>query len=304
MSEPIVWLNDQIVPESQAGLRVFNLGIVLGATVTEMTRTFQHEPFRLDDHIARLYRSMKYTCIDEPCPADVMVRRTLDVIGHNAALIGPDEELGVIHFVTAGESALYANSLTAAEGSTLCIHTFTLPFGTWRHLFTDGAHVVTPSTRHIPPSCLDAKAKNRSRLHWHIASKQAEAVDSAAIPLLLDLDANITECAGSNFVIVRDETICTPTDRNILHGISLQTVEDLAGEAGLGYEAMDLQLYDVIQADEAWLPSTPYCIAPCTRVNTIPIGDSRPGPRWRRMLEVWSKHVGMDIHSQLLGNGR
>ncbi|MAE60784.1 MAG: branched-chain amino acid aminotransferase, partial [Planctomycetaceae bacterium] len=67
-----------------------------------------------------------------------------------------------------------------------------------------------------------------------------------------------------------------------------------------GYVAQDLQLYDVIQADEAWLPSTPYCIAPCTRVNTLPIGDGQPGPRWRRMMDVWSNHVGMDILAQLL----
>ena len=45
-----------LVPASQAHLAIFDAGIVLGATVTEMTRTFRHEPYRLDDHLDRRVR--------------------------------------------------------------------------------------------------------------------------------------------------------------------------------------------------------------------------------------------------------
>ena len=54
MSEPLVYLNGRMVPASQAHLAIYDAGIVLGATVTEMTRTFRLEPFRLDDHLDRL----------------------------------------------------------------------------------------------------------------------------------------------------------------------------------------------------------------------------------------------------------
>ena len=60
MPEPIVYLNGEFVPASQAKLNIYDLGIVLGATMAEMTRTFAHRPFRLEDHVARLYRSCKY----------------------------------------------------------------------------------------------------------------------------------------------------------------------------------------------------------------------------------------------------
>ena len=40
MAEAIIYLNGDRVPESKAGLKVFDAGIVLGATTTEMTRTF------------------------------------------------------------------------------------------------------------------------------------------------------------------------------------------------------------------------------------------------------------------------
>ena len=41
MSEPIVYLNNGFVPAAQAKLNIYDLGIALGATLTEMTRTFR-----------------------------------------------------------------------------------------------------------------------------------------------------------------------------------------------------------------------------------------------------------------------
>ena len=183
---------------------------------------------------------------------------------------------------------------------TICIHSFPLRFSMWRHLFIEGAHVVTPSIRHIPPQCVEPKMKNRSRLHWFLADKQSQAVDPRAITLLLDLDGNVTECAGSNFVIVRGNTIVTPTTRNILWGVSLQTVKELAQEIGMQFIEKDFQPYDVINADEAWLTTTPYCLAPCTKINNIPIGTGQPGPWFKAMQQAWSRRVGMDIETQLM----
>jgi branched-chain amino acid aminotransferase len=302
MIEPVVFLNNRFVPASQAKLNIYDLGIVLGATLTEMTRTFRHQPYRAADHVARLYRSLKYSGIAVPLSPDEMLARTHELAEANCKLLRPDEDIGIVHFVTPGENALYAGSagLTGPMSPTICIHSFPLRFGLWRHLFVDGAHVVTPSIRHIPPQCIEPKMKNRSRLHWFLADKQSQAVDPRAITLLLDLDGNVTECAGSNFVIVKGRAIITPTTRNILWGISLQTVREIAEEIDMEFIEKDFQPYDVINADEAWLTTTPYCLAPCTKINNIPIGDGRPGPRFQKMIAAWSRRVGMDIETQVM----
>lgn len=302
MSEPLVYLNDGFVPASQAKLNIYDLGIVLGATLTEMTRTFRHRPFRAEEHVGRLYRSLKFSGIAIPLTPEEMLARTNELAAANCKLLGRDADLGIVHFVTPGENALYAGSAGSAGPlrPTICIHSFPLRFEMWRHLFTEGAHVVTPSIRHIPPQCLEPKMKNRSRLHWWLADKQSQAVDPQAITLLLDLDGNVTECAGSNFVIVKGRTIISPTPRNILWGVSLQTVRELAQEIGMEFVERDFQPYDVVNADEAWLTTTPYCMAPVTRINTTPIGDGKPGPRFKKMLAAWSSQVGLDIEEQVL----
>ena len=55
--EPLVYLNGRKVPASQAHLAIYDAAIILGATVTDLTRTFRQQPYRLEDHVARFYRS-------------------------------------------------------------------------------------------------------------------------------------------------------------------------------------------------------------------------------------------------------
>jgi branched-chain amino acid aminotransferase len=234
-----------------------------------------------------------------------MRAKTHELIEANCAFIEAGQDLGVIHFITPGENRIYAGSAagTARLTPTFCMHTFPLPFSVWRHLFTEGTHVVTPAIRHIPPQCLDPKTKNRSRLHWWLADQQSQAVDPKAITLLLDLDGNITECAGSNFLIAKGRTVYSPTSRNILEGVSLITVRELTAELGWNWVEKDLQPYDVVNADEAWLTTTPYCVAPCTRINNTPVGCGKPGPMFAELMAAWSKRVGVDILKQILEIG-
>lgn len=302
MTEPLVYLNTDFVPASQAKLNIYDLGLVLGATLTEMTRTFRHRPYRAEEHVARLYRSLKFAGIAVPLSPAQMLAKTQELVQANCRLLASDEDLGVVHFVTPGENLLYAGSAGAAGPltPTICIHSFPLRFSLWRHLFLDGVHVVTPSVRHVPPQCIEPKMKNRSRLHWFLADRQTRAVDPRAVTLLLDLDGNVTECAGSNFVIVKDGVVVTPPTRNILWGESLQTIKELAPQLGLGFVERDFQPYDVVNADEAWLTTTPYCMAPCTKINNIPIGDGKRGPHFGRMIQAWGERVGLNIESQIL----
>ena len=298
--EPLVYLCGRFIPASQASLKIYDAGIVLGATVTEMTRTFRHQPFRLEDHVARLFRSLKYTRMETGLSPTELISISRELLAHNVKLIQPQEELGLIHFVTAGEYPVYAGS--AASGGpmtpTVCAHTFPLPFALWSQRMQEGAHVVTPSIRHVPPQCFDPKMKYRSRMHYYLADMEARLVAPDAIGLLLDLEGNVTETSGANFLLVQQGEVISPTRRNILPGISRQTVIELAKRLDIPYAERDLQVHDVMNADEALLTSTPFCVMPVTRINSAPIADGKPGAIFRRLIEVWSREVGLDILGQ------
>jgi branched-subunit amino acid aminotransferase/4-amino-4-deoxychorismate lyase len=238
LSEPLVYLNGQLVPASQAHLAIFDAGIVLGATVTEMTRTFRHCPWRLHDHLDRLFRSLRYTRMDIGMSKDQLAKISEELLANNARLIDHEDELGLIHFVTAGEYPTYAGMAGRAVRTTptVCVHTFPLPFELWARKMQGGAHVVTPSIRHVPPQCYDPKMKYRS----------------------------------------------------------------LAGQLGVPFVERDIQVFTVMNADEAFLASTPYCLLPVTKINGVPIGDGKPGPVFRRLLDAWGREVGLDIERQIV----
>ena len=174
-----------------------------------------------------------------------------------------------------------------------------MPFELWVSKLDTGAHLVTPSIRHVPPQCYDPKMKYRSRMHYYLADKEAQLVDPDASALLLDLDGNVTETGGANFLIVERGTIVSPTLTNTLPGISRATVIELAAKLGIPFVEKDIQVHSVMNADEAFTTTTPYCIMPVTKINGVRIGDGRPGPIWKRLLTAWSELVGIDIERQM-----
>jgi len=306
MSEPFVYLKGNFVPASQAHIAIFDASVVLGATVTDLCRTFNRVPFRMDDHVARFYRSCKYARIAPPISAAATIEVAQELIRRNSELLQPGEELALVQFISPGEFSVYAGAAGGAGDliPTYCLHTFPLPFRFWRHFFTDGVHVVTPSIRHVPPQCVDPKIKCRSRMHWWLADQETHLVDPKAVSLCLDLEGNVTETSGSNFLIYNGKEIVCPSRRNVLRGISVETVIELCDELNIGFVEHDFQVFDVINAEEAFLASTPYCLAPVTKINGIAIGTGKPGPLLHRLLDLWSQRVGVNIIEQIVSPDR
>ncbi|HEY3129863.1 MAG TPA: aminotransferase class IV [Acidobacteriota bacterium] len=300
---PRVYIRGRLIPASDAHISIYDFGIVLGATVTDCLRTFRHLPYRLEDHVKRFYESCKYARIPVPIPAEEAAAVTRELVSSNASLLSPEQDLAVIFFITPGENTVYAGSAAATDAlkPTFCIHSFPIPFHLFRAFYTKGGHLVTPSTRHVPPECVDPKIKNRSRLHWWLAEQEARLVDPAAMPLLLDLNGNLTETSGSNVLLVKNGVVLSPTPRNILLGISRKVVQEICYQLGLPFVERDLQVHDAMTADEVFVTTTPYCLAPVTRVNGVAVADGKPGgPIFERILGAWSKQVGVDIRGQIM----
>lgn len=298
--QPLAYFRDRLIPAAEAKLSIYDLGIIMGATVTDMARTYGHRPFRLRDHLVRFYESCKYARLKVPVSLEAAEKVTLELTDHNAQALVASEDLAIAHFITPGENPIYAGSAAGAVHlePTFCIHTFPLPFSSWAHLFREGAHVVTPSIRHIPPQCVDPKIKCRSRMHWWLADQETHLADPKAVTLLLDLDGNVTETGGSNFLIAKHGALISPTARNTMRGISRQNVIELCAKLKIAFSERDFQVHDVINADEAFLTTTPYGIAPATRINGLEIGNGKPGPLFKRIAAAWSEQVGFDILEQ------
>ena len=306
MKEPIAYLNGEHLPASQATLPVYDSGVVLGATVAEMTRTFGHQLFRLNEHLDRLFHALEYMQFDTGLTKDEFRKLSIEIVENNVRWLDKENDLGLTHFVTAGTFATYDKITPERHVTrpTVCIHTFPLPFSLWAEKLKAGQQLVTPNIRHVPPQCYDPAIKNRSRLHYYLADQEARRVVPGATALLLDIDDHVTETIAANFIMVCDRTLISPMLKNILPGISRKTVFELASNLGLQTVEKDILVEDVIEADEAFTTSTSYCMMPVTHINNVPIGNGKPGPVYRTLIAAWSKRVGVNITTQITSHGR
>jgi branched-subunit amino acid aminotransferase/4-amino-4-deoxychorismate lyase len=301
MSEPLAYSNGRFMPAAQAQLAYWDAGLVLGATVAEMTRTFRHQPYQLEEHVHRLFCALDVLGLDIGLSATALADLSRELLAHNARLVDDTTELGLVQFVTAGEYALYAGR-PPRTGPTVCMHTFALPFHRWADKLRRGTHLMTPTIRQVPPQCWDPAMKCRSRMHYYLAEQEVHRHDPEASALLLDLAGHMTETSTGNFLMVERGVLVSPPATYTRPGVSRATVIELAGELGIPFAERDIPLLEALAADEVFLSSTTYCLMPVTRINETPIGDGQPGPVFRRLLAAWSARVGVNIERQIVAS--
>ncbi len=299
MTEPTAYLSGEWIPFPEARLSVADFGVVQAATVTEMIRTFGHRPFRVAAHLERLRQSLAATGIADPTLVDELPPIIERVVRENAPLIDASDDLGISLFVTAGINPMYAGTGTAHSPSpTVCVHSFPLAFDRWAEKYDGGTTLVTPAVRAIPRATIDPRIKSRNRLHWFLADREARQTDPGAMALLLDSDGHLTETSSGNILLYDGHVLRTPRAECVLEGVSQNVVFEQATTFDLPHRAENLDVADLIEAQEAFVSSTTYCLLPVTKVNGEPIGTGAPGPLYRRLIDAWSHMVEVDIIRQ------
>tara|TARA_B100000378_G_C18017720_1_gene403085 strand:- start:176 stop:1081 length:906 start_codon:yes stop_codon:yes gene_type:complete len=296
VAEYTAYFKGEWMPFSQVKIDPMDRGFTVGDVVFDVARTFNGKSFRMEDHIQRLYRSLKFVRIDPGLSAKEMLDISEEVVQRNDHLRAEVGDFTITQFVTRGPGS----SSRSAGPPAVCVKVAPIGFGRFADLFKDGAHGVITRTRSYPVESLDPKVKNYSRMNFNLADLEAADVDPEAWPILTDADGSLTEGTGYNVFLVTDGVIRTPGDRNILQGVSRGMVFDLARQLNIPLVEEDLQPYDLYTADEAFFSGTSPCVLPVSKVDQREIGDGRPGPIVQQLLSAWSETVGMDIVDQAL----
>lgn len=298
----VVWFNGEFIPESEARISIYDSALMFGDMVFEMTRSFNKKQFKLGEHLERLYASVKYVHIPLEMSIDEMGKHINETIEANESCFAVDDEHRLMIDVSRGILSIYHGIVGAHAGPNVIIADFPLRWTVagMGKLFDSGINAVITSQRAIPANLLEPKVKNRSRMHYLMANIEvSHYAGENNWALLLDPDGFIAEGTGDNFFIVKDKMIITPEPRNILRGISRAYVFELAKKLCLPCIEKNIEPYDVITADEAFMTGTPFCILPVTSLNSTLIGNAMMGKITRQLLDLWSSEVGVDIIGQI-----
>ena len=316
LKERVTYHSGDWVPESRASIHIYDSQFMFGDGVFEMARTFNHKFFLLEEHIDRLFRSMKFLQIPITKSKQEVIDLCLEVFERNKDHwhqneLGQLEECRIMINVSRGPLAIYREVFELKKGQewnqpTWIINAWPLS-KTARalgHFYNTGVNAVIPPQRQIPARLLENKVKNRSRMHYQMANLQTKPFGKDAMPLLLDEDGFITESTGANFIMVKNGRLIVPELRNMLRGSSMIYItEVLAPQLNLEVEYRNFEPYDVMDCDEAMFTGTYINLLPCNRLNGEYFDDSLIddpfGPVTKRICEGWSKNIGIDFISQI-----
>lgn len=298
-NQRVAYFNGDILPESEVRVSFRDRGFKFGDAVFDMARTFGHKPFKLKEHVDRLYDSLTYCQIDPGLDADEMLRLSEQVLDINLPLLPPDGDYWLGQRVSRGFDAV-EDEAPDHPGANVIIECTPIPFKARAPHFRDGIDVIVPSVRRTSPGSLSPRAKTHNYLNMIMGDLEVHAQDDNAWAVLLDENGNLCEGLGSNIFVVRGGVLLTPRENFVLPGVSRRTVIDLAVDAGIEVRETDIALFDGYTADEAFLTSTSLCLCPVASINGNRVGDGIPGPVTKTLLDAFSALVDYDFVGQYL----
>ncbi len=300
-SQRIVYLNGDYVPEPEATVHVSDRGFIYGDAVFDTARTFNGKIFRLQDHVDRLMRSLRYLRIDPGLTAKQIVDISGEVLDRNRHLLGADEDYWVFQRITRGPA--FAEPVDGESSATVIVLCIPLPLAVRAPLFRDGIEVVIPTTRRIAPDALSPNAKTNNYLNLIVAGQETEKIARGSWPILLDYRGFLCEGSGSNIFLVRDGMVMTPQEQYVLPGISRKVVIELCGKLDIPCRETDLTHFDMTTADEAFITSTSICMCPVKSFNGELTADTTiPGPITKKLMDAYCEEIGFDYIAQYMAH--
>jgi branched-chain amino acid aminotransferase len=299
-NQRIAYYNGDYLPEGEIRIPFRDRGFLHGDGVFDMTRTFGGNIFRIEEHVDRLYRSLRSLQIDPGVSREQMISISCEVLQRNTQFLDEDTDYWVAQRVSRGLAAV-GDEGWDQQGSTVIVECIPLPLAKRAAYYRDGIDLVVSPVRRTAPDALTPRAKTFNYLNLISANMAVPATTANAMTILLDHNGNLAEGLGANLFLVQDGICRTPKEQYVLPGISRACVMELARDLGLEVQEADLDFHDAYNADEMFLTSTSLCIVPVSSFCGSPVADGRvPGDITARITKAYTELVGFDFVAQYL----
>ena len=257
---PLIYVNGQMVPKSQAAINVYDHGLLYGDGVFEGIRVYRGKIFKLGQHMDRLYSCANRIHLDleKHVSRDEMVKIQRDCIEANGLVDGY-----IRLIVTRGVGTLGLNPFSCPEPGVVCIADQIQLYKP--EMYDAGMRVAVAERPRIPVECLDPRIKSLNYLNNILAKTEAirlgqklgitDPAEQLLEVIMLNIQGRMAEGSGDNIFVVKDGAITTPpSEEGLLEGITRRFVIDtLCPAEGVKIEQRPMELRELLEADEAFL---------------------------------------------------
>jgi D-alanine transaminase len=261
----IVYLNGQYLPREEAKISPDDRGFIFADGVYEVVKYYYGKPFRFDDHITRLKRSLSEIGLDARVDG----------------LHGIFEELLKVNRLKNSDAGVYLQITRGTEKrvhhfpSNLVptVYAFVFDFPSSIEKLEKGIKVIT----HEDIRWFRCDIKSVSLLpNTMIYNK---AVEKGAGECILIRDGFVTEATHSSVLGVKDGKVFThPLTNLVLPGITRKVIQEICIKLKIGFIEKAFTMEELFEMDELIIAGTGSEIMPAVSVDDILIGDGKPGP--------------------------
>jgi branched-chain amino acid aminotransferase len=294
----ITYVGGKYVPHEDAKISVDDRAIMFGDSVFDITRTFGGVAFRLDEHLDRLLKSMRYVEMDGDRLMPEIREATDEVLSRNTQEIADVGDVLVEQIVTRGAIAA-AGVDSNAVPPCIIVKLRALYFSSFAPFYRTGIDLHSSLLTSSFAGPMDPRVKGANRLANTRAELKGERMRSQGRghwTVMFNADGSVAETHSANLAIVSEGKLMVPPERDMLGGISLMTLIELAHSIGLEIERRKLTLYDIINADETMLTATSFALLPVTGLDGIKLRDGREA--FSQIQRAWFDYVGLDFVAQ------
>ena len=293
------WVNGNLVPEEEATVPLLSHSFSRGSAIFEVldvTETPRGAAlFRADAHIDRFFNSAEALGMPLPVSREELLDILKDTVRANALSSG-----GVKFF------AYYAMPqimlIPKDQPVHLAVFCFELPsvFGSNCDVVGRTVTAGISAIRKLSPKSIPVHAKACGFYVGGLvamAEAHRKGYDDA---IMLDERGFVAEGPLTNVFFVTDGVVRTPKLRNVLPGITRDSVIQIAKHLDLPLEETDILPGQAVAADEAFYTGSVIRVWPIRSIDGNAIGQACPGPITSKILSaINDAYAGADSRYEL-----
>jgi len=278
----VVYLNGNLIAQNEAFISPEDRGFNFADGVYEVVKYYRGKPFRYNDHINRLKRSLREVRIDfEGC--DQLEGIFQSLLERNGLI---HEEAGVYLQITRGT---HQRIHRFPENIKPTVYARAFPFSSKPDQLENGVSVITADDIRW----LRCDIKSIALLPNVLYAQKAEENGSAEV-IFIRNDV-VTEASHSNVMGVKDGIVYTHPDSNlILPGITKKVILEICRTAGIKVTEEGIGALELVGIDELMIVGTGSEVTPVVKIDGILVSDGKPGPVTRFIQAKFFEQTQID----------
>jgi branched-chain amino acid aminotransferase len=280
----IIYLNGQLLPRSKAKLSPFDLGFLYGYGLFETMRAYEGHIFRLDRHLARLRHSADRIGLTNRLTAFDLKAACTKTLDANKL---KDARLRLT--VSAGEGDMTPDPSICSSPTVLVTVQNLVPLPPEK--YQSGFKAMLSSLRRNSQSPL-SRLKSACYMESILARMAAKTAGCDEAILLNEQDY-LAEGSMTNIFLASNGELITPSlESGVLPGITRDMVLEIARAANIKTRERQVELKELIEAEEAFVTNSILELMPLTWFEGKPIGTGKPGQFTKKLIAAYKELIG------------